>query len=144
MTSASLAAYPFFVSMDDLADDMTQRALATAAQWLGIGVAAVPVIDIADRAGLIVLLTTPETLELGMVIVPLLKIAFFVGLGIAASALLRRHRPRARGWFFAGCVAPIAAFTAYTGFRLSVVAALIALCFAFVQLRLARDAPPLA
>ena len=130
-------------SMLDLADDMTQRALASAAQWLGIGLAAIPVIDVADRAGLIVLLTTPETLD-GMVIVPLLQIAFFVGLGIAASALLRRHRPRARGWFFAGCVAPVAAFTAYTGFRLSVVVALIALGFALVQLRLARDAPPLA
>lgn len=129
--------------MLDLADEMTQRALASAAQWLGIGVAAIPVIDVADRAGLIVLLTTPETLD-GMVIVPLLQIAFFVGLGIAASALLRRHRPRARGWFFAGCVAPVAAFTAYTGFRLSVVVALIALGFALVQLRLARDAPPLA
>lgn len=129
--------------MRDLADDMTQRALATAAQWLGIGVAAIPVIDIADRAGLIVLLTTPETLD-GMVIVPLVQIAFFVGLGIAAAALLRRHRPRARGWFFAGCVAPVAAFTAYTGVRLSVVVALIALGFALVQLRLARAAPPLA
>jgi hypothetical protein len=130
--------------MHDVADEMTRRALATAAQWLGIGVAAVPVIDVADRAGLVVLLVSPETLELGMVVVPLLQIAFFVGLGIAAAALLRRHRPRARGWFFAGCVAPIAAFTAYSGFRLSVVVALIALCFSFVQLRLARDAPPVA
>jgi hypothetical protein len=130
--------------MHDVADEMTRRALATGAQWLGIGVAAIPVIDVADRAGLFVLLTSPETLELGMVVVPLLQIAFFVGLGIAAAALLRRHRPRPRGWFFAGCVAPIAAFTAYTGFRLSVVVALIALGFSFVQLRLARDAPPLA
>jgi uncharacterized membrane protein len=130
--------------MTDLADDMSQRALATAAQWLGIGVAAIPVIDVADRAGLFVLLTSPETLELGIVVVPLLQIALFVGLGVATAALLRRHRPRARGWFFAGCVAPIAAFTAYTGFRLSVVVALIALCFSFVQLRLARNAPPLA
>lgn len=131
------------MSMLDLADDMTQRALATAASWLGIGVAAIPVLDIADRAGLIVLLTSPETLELGMVAIPTLQIAGFVGLGIAAAALLRRHRPGARPWFFAGCVAPIAAFTAVTGFRLSVVVALIALCFSFVQLRLARDAPPL-
>lgn len=130
--------------MHDLADDMTQRALASAAQWLGIGVAAIPVIDVADRAGLIVLLTSPETLELGIVAVPLLQIAFFVGVGIAAAALLRRHQPRARGWFFAGCLAPIAAFTAYTGLRLSVAVALVALCFAFVQLRLARNAPPLA
>lgn len=129
--------------MLDLADDMTERALASAAQWLGIGVAAVPVIDIADRAGLIVLLTSPETLELGMVALPLVQIAFFVGLGIAAAALLRRHRPRARVWFFAGCVAPIAVFTATTGVRLSVAVALIALCFSFVQLRLARDAQPL-
>jgi hypothetical protein len=130
--------------MQDLVDETTGRALATAAQWLGIGVAAIPVIDIADRAGLVVLLTSPETLELGMVAVPLLQIAFFVGLGFAASALLRRHRPRARGWFFAGCVAPIAVFTVHTGFRLSVVVALIALCFALVQLRLAKDTPPLA
>ena len=132
------------MSMDDLADDMTGRALASAAQWLGIGVAALPVIDVADRAGLVVLLTSPETLEYGMVIVPLLQIAFFVGLGIAAAALLRRHRPRARPWFFAGCVAPIAVFTAYGGLRLSVVVAAIALGFAAVQLHLARKAPPLA
>lgn len=130
--------------MHDLANDMTARALATAAQWLGIGVAAIPVIDVADRAGLVVLLTSPETLELGMVAIPLLQIAFFVGVGIAAAALLRRHRPRARSWFFAGCLAPIAVFTASTGLRLSVAVALIALCFALVQLRLARNAPPLA
>lgn len=130
--------------MLELADEMPQRALATAAQWLGIGVAAVPVIDIADRAGLFVLLTAPETLELGMVIGPVLQIAFFVGLGCAASALLRRHRPRARGWFFAGCVAPVLAFTLYSGLRLSALVALVALCFAFVQLRMARDTPPLA
>ena len=132
------------MTMLDVADQMTGRALATAAHWLGIGVAAIPVLDVADRAGLIVLLTSPETLELDMVVVPLLQIAFFVGLGIAAWALLRRHRPRARGWFFAGCVAPIAAYSAHTGFRLAVVVALIALGFAWVQLRLARDAPPLA
>lgn len=132
------------MSMDDLADGMTGRALASAAQWLGIGVAAIPVLDVADRAGLVVLLTAPETLELDMVALPLLQIAFFVGLGVAASALLRRHRPRARGWFFAGCVAPIAVFTAYSGLRLSVAVALIALGFAFVQLRLAKNAQPLA
>lgn len=130
--------------MRDLADEMAQRALASCAQWLGIGVAVIPVLDIADRAGLVVLLTSPETLELGVVALPLAQIAAFVGLGVAASALLRRHRPRARGWFFAACVAPIAVFTAVTGLRLSVVVALIALCFSFVQLRLARDAPPLA
>jgi hypothetical protein len=130
------------MTMLDLADDMPQRALATAASWLGIGVAAIPVLDIADRAGLVVLLTSPETLELGMVAIPMLQIAAFVGLGIAAAALLRRHRPRVRWWFFAGCVAPIAAFTAATGFRLSVVVALIALCYSAVQLRLAQDAPP--
>jgi hypothetical protein len=132
------------MTMRDLGDEMTRQALRTAAQWLGIGVAAVPVIDIADRAGLFVLLTAPETLELGMLLVPLLQIAFFVGIGIAAAALLRRHRPRARPWFFAGCVAPVAAFTIYSGLRLSAVIALIALCFSFVQLRLARDAQPFA
>ena len=129
--------------MHDLADDITQRPLASAAQWLGIGVAAIPVLDIADRAGLIVLLTSPETLELGMVIVPLLQIACFVGLGIAAAALLQRHRPRARAWFFAGCVAPIAVFTVYSGLSLSVAVALLALGFAAVQLWLARHARPL-
>ncbi len=130
--------------MRDLADEMTQRALATAAQWLGIGVAAVPVIDIADRAGLFVLLTSPETLEASMLLMPLLHIAFFVGLGFAAAALLRRHRPGARSWFFAGCVLPVLAFTLNSGLRLSSLVALIALCFAYIQLRLARDALPLA
>jgi len=83
------------MTMHDLADDMTGRALATAAQWLGIGVAAIPVLDIADRAGLVVLLTSPETLELGMVIVPLLQIAFFVGLGSGAiDAALNAYAAR--------------------------------------------------
>lgn len=128
----------------DLADDSARRALGSAAQWLGIGVAAIPVIDIVDRAGLLVLLIEPEVLELTGVVLPLLQIAFFVGLGVAAAALLRRHRPRGRSWFFAGCVAPIAAFTLHGGLRLSAAVALIALVFAFVQLRLARNAPPLA
>lgn len=130
--------------LSELADQGSRRALASAAQWLGIGVAAVPVIDIADRAGLFVLLVSPELLELSVIAWPLLQIACFVALGVAASALLRRHRPRARGWFFAGCVAPVLAFTLYSGLRLSAAVALIALCFGFVQLRLARDAPPLA
>jgi len=132
------------VSIDDLHDRSTARALATAAQWLGIGVAALPVLDIADRAGLFVLLTSPETLEFAAVIGPLVQIAFFTALGFAAAALLRRHRPAARTWFFAGCVLPVVVFTLATGLRLAVVVALIALVFAFVQLRLARDAPPLA
>ena len=50
----------------------------------------------------------------------------------------------ARDWFFAGCVIPVLVFTLATGLRLSAVIALIALCFSFVQLRLARDSPPLA
>ncbi|MCA9707814.1 MAG: hypothetical protein KDK70_18325 [Myxococcales bacterium] len=131
-------------TIDALHDRATARTLAAAAQWLGIGVAALPVVDIADRAGLLVLLVAPETLELSLVAWPLLQIAFFVALGVAASALLRRHRPRARAWFFAGCVIPVLVFTLTTGLRLSVVIALIALALSFVQLRLARDAPPLA
>ncbi|MCX4241846.1 hypothetical protein [Paraliomyxa miuraensis] len=129
--------------LPELADDHARRALASAAQWLGIGVAAVPVLDLADRAGLFVLLVSPELLELS-VLWPLLQIAFFVGLGVAASALLRRHRPTARSWFFVGCVTPVAIFTLHGGLRLSAAVALIALSFAFVQLRLAREAPPLA
>lgn len=131
------------MSLDDLQDRGTRRALDTAARWLGIGVASLPTLDIADRAGLIVLLTSPETLELSMVAWPLLQIVFFVVLGFAASALLRRHRPGARPWFFAGCALPVVGFTVATGLRLAAVIALIALCFGFVQLRLARDAPPL-
>ena len=132
------------MTLDELSTRATGRALATAAQWLGFGVAALPTIDIADRAGLAVLLTSPETLELPLLVGPLGQIAFFVALGFAASALLRRHRPRARGWFFAGCAIPELVFILVTGLRLAAVIALIALCFAFVQLRLARDAPPLA
>lgn len=132
------------MSIDDPELRMTRRALDTAARWLGIGVAAAPAIDIADRAGLFVLLSAPQTLELDLMAWPLLQIAFFVAVGIAASALLRRHRPGARGWFFAGCVIPVVVFTLATGLRLAAVIALVALTFAFVQLRLARDAPPLA
>jgi len=130
--------------MDELHDRATGRALDTAAQWLGIGVASLPAVDIADRAGLLVLLTAPDTLELSMVVWPTLQIAFFVALGFAAAALLRRHRPSARGWFFAGCVIPVLVFTLSTGLRLTSAIALIALTFSFVQLRLARDAPPMA
>lgn len=137
-------AYNHGVTLDDRRDHATRRALATAAQWLGIGVAALPTIDIADRAGLVVLLVSPEVLELAMVAWPLLQIAFFVALGFAASALLRRHRPGARQWFFVGCALPVLVFIAATGLRLAAVISLIALVFAFVQLRLARDAPPLA
>lgn len=132
------------MTLDVVHDRSTGRALATAAQWLGIGVASLPALDIADRAGLLVLLTAPEVLELSMVAWPLVQIAVFIALGFAASALLRRHRPRARLWFFAGCSLPVLVFTLSTGLRLAAAIALIALCFSFVQLRLARDAPPLA
>lgn len=132
------------MTLADPHDRATRQALATAAPWLGIGVASLPAIDIADRAGLIVLLTSPELLELSLVAWPLLQIAFFITLGFAASALLRRHRPGARLWFFGGCALPVLVFTLVTGLRLSAAVALIALSFAFVQLRLARDAPPLA
>lgn len=130
--------------MEDLHDAMNRRTLAAAAQWLGFGVAALPVLDIADRSGLLVLLSSPSSMEAGMLVVPLLKIAFFVAVGVAASALLRRHRPAARGWFFAGCVIPVLVYVLASGLRLTVVIALVALCFSFVQLRLARNAPPLA
>lgn len=125
-----------------LADHTADETIGAAARWLGFGVAALPVLDIADRAGLFVLLSSPSSLELGLVAIPLLQIAFFVAVGIGAGAVLRRHRPRARGWFFAGCVVPVLAYVLATGLRLSVVVALVALVFAFVQLRLARDAEP--
>ncbi len=126
--------------MHEIGDAMTERTLATAAGWLGFGVASLPVLDIVDRSGLLTLLTSPQTLELGMLVGPLLKIAFFVAVGIAITALLPRHGPRGRSWFFAGCVLPVVGYGLATGLRLSLVVSLVAVCFAFVQLRLAHDA----
>ena len=125
--------------METLVERTAAAPLAAAARWLGFGVAALPVLDIADRAGLAVLLRSPSTLELDLVAAPLLGIAFFVAVGLGAAAVLRRHRPRARGWFFAGCVLPVLAYVLATGLRLSAAVSLVALCFAFVQLRLTRS-----
>lgn len=127
--------------MDELATRPEQSALETAAWWFGFGVAALPVFDIADQAGLFMLLGS-STLELELVAWPLTKIVFFVAVGIAAASVMRRHRPSARPWFFAGCALPVLAYVLLTGLRLAVVAALVALCFSFVQLRLARNAAP--
>lgn len=126
--------------MDSLVERTAAAPVAAAARWLGFGIAILPVLDIADRAGLLMLLASPSVLELDLVAAPLLGIAFFVAVGVGASAVLRRHRPRARGWFFAGCVIPVLAYVLATGLRLSAAVALIALSFAFVQLRLARTA----
>jgi len=122
----------------------TATTLRAAARWLGIGVAALPVIDIADRAGLVVLLTSPRTLEAQLVAVPLFQIGLFVAVGFGASAVLRRHRPRGRVWFFVGCVVPVIAYALVSGLGLSAAIAGLALGFAFMQLRLARHAEPIA
>jgi len=130
--------------LDELHQGGTATTLRAAARWLGIGVAAVPVIDIADRAGLIVLLTSPRTLEAQLVAVPLLQIGLFVAVGFGASAVLRRHRPHCRVWFFVGCVVPVIAYALASGLGLSAAIAGLALGFAFMQLRLARHAEPIA
>ena len=128
--------------MDALVDQTHAQHPATAARWLGFGVASLPVLDLADRAGLFVLLASPSSLELGGLLLPLLQIAFFVAVGVGASMVLRRHRPPARPWFFAGCVLPVIVYVLSTGLRLAAVASLVALCLAFVQLRLARSTEP--
>lgn len=125
-----------------IAERMNTRSLDAAARWFGFGVASLPVLDIADRAGLFVLLSSPSSLELHLVIVPLLQIAFFVAVGAAASAVLRRHRAGARTWFFLGCAVPIVAYVLATGLRLTAAVAVVALSFAFVQLRLVHPDEP--
>ncbi|MEM7157952.1 MAG: hypothetical protein AAF799_34240 [Myxococcota bacterium] len=127
--------------MPDLAERMATRALATASRWFGIGVAAMPIVDIADRASLFVLLSSPQSLADEPLLVPFLQIGFFVAVGIGASATMRRHRRHVRPWFFAAAVVPLVAYVLNGGLGLSAGVAALALVFSYLQLRLAHDAP---
>ena len=127
--------------MPDLAERMATRALGTASRWFGIGVAAMPVVDIADRASLFVLLSSPQSLADEPLLAPLLQIMFFVVVGVGASATMRRHRRHVRPWFFGAAVVPLVAYVLYGGLRLSAGIAGLALVFSYLQLRLAHDAP---
>jgi hypothetical protein len=120
--------------VDHIAQRWKDAELRAGARWLGFAVAAPPVVDRLDDAGLIGMLAS-GSLELGEGgAIALAWSAFFVALGIAASQIVRRHRPGARWWFFAGCAAPMLGYFALGGFRVS--AAIGALGFVVAALRL--------
>lgn len=103
---------------DSLEQRMLAREVASAAAWLGVGVAAAPALDVADTSGLITALASPATFELGPMLRPLALVSLFLALGVGAAVLLRRHQPRARRRFLAACAIPVAAWILYTGPKL--------------------------
>lgn len=110
--------------------------LHTGARWLGIAIAGLPALDIADRSGLLTGITAPQTLDATMLVVPLLQIGLFVGLGVAATALARRLRSRDRWIFVLACGGLLLAYIVHGGLRLAAVIGIVALAFSLVQLRL--------
>lgn len=104
-----------------------------------MGLAIAPVVDVADDAGL---LTAPTSLDARTIVVALLELVVLVAIAGAAGMLLSRHRPCDRTWFFVACVAVLSAYLAHAGLRASGIAALVALAFAFVQLRLIEPLEP--
>lgn len=114
-----------------------EQALRTSARWLAIGMTIPPIADIADRTGV---LTAPTQLEGSQWCGLIVRVVPFVVLGSAAAWLLRRHPTRDRTWFFAACTVVVIGDAVLTGFRLPVIAGLVALGFGFAQLRLAT--PP--
>lgn len=120
--------------VDQIAQRWIDTELRAGARWLGFAIAAPPVVDRLDDAGMIGMLAT-GSFELGEGgPLALAWSAFFVALGIAAAQIVRRHRPAARMWFFAGCAAPMLGYFALGGFRVS--AAIGALGFVVAALRL--------
>lgn len=123
-------------------DPIVERTLDTGARWFGIGLVIMPIVDIVDRSGMVTMLSAPQTMEMDGLGGPLLQIAFFVAVGIAGAAVMRRHRSAGRMWTFGASVVPLAAYILYGGLRLSVALGVVALAFSFVQLRLAHGAAP--
>lgn len=121
-----------------LADRMRAEELGGAARWLGLGVALGPILEVADRGGLFTVLTAPSTMEVG-ILVPLTKVGMFAVLGIAATVILPRHRPRARWWFFAACAIPVLGWIAHMAWsgdlRAVALVPLLALPYAGARLR---------
>jgi hypothetical protein len=109
------------------------QTLDAAARWLAIGMVLTPIVDIADRTGV---LTAPAQLEGSDWLRVVAQVLPLVLLGGAAAWLMRRHDPRDRTWFFGACAAVVLGYVLVTGLRIAVVAGLVALAFAFVQLRL--------
>ena len=122
-------------------DDLARRA----GRWLGVGISATPIVDLADDAGLIGALAAFDGAVLASLSArTVLGLAFFAAIGVAISRLFVAHRPAGRAWFFAACLVPLGAYVIVSGLRLSVLAALIALAFAFVTWRFAPgvEEPP--
>jgi hypothetical protein len=125
--------------MEQLAAAWIDRELRGASRWLAFAIAAPPVLDRLDDAGWIGMLASGsfDVGEGGLT--ALGWSALFVALAIAAGQILRRHRPRARWWFYAACAAPMMGYFALTGFRVS--AAIGALGLAVTALRLRAAGP---
>lgn len=119
---------------------LEERTLRAAGRWLGIGVAAGPILQIADNAGWIVAFTS---LEPSSQVWPAAQMLLFAALGFAAAWLLPRHRPRGRTLFFALCALPVGAWVFVSGLTISSVVAVLALALALAQLRLTGHLPPI-
>lgn len=107
-----------------------------AARWLGIGVAAGPIADVADRSGL---LGAAGQLEAAQLVAPGSAIAWFLGVGIGVAWLLRRQTSRGRLALFAACAAAMVAWITWTGPHLPGWIAVIALAWSLVLLLRARS-----
>lgn len=94
--------------------------------WFAIAIALAPVADRLDDAGWLAgLADVFDGPGAGRgALVALAWCAGFVGLGLAAGAVLVRHRTRPRWWFFAACAVPEAIYALTAGPRLSGLAAL--------------------
>ncbi len=107
-----------------------------AGRWFGFGVAAGPVLDIADDAGLIGAVANLDAVAIsGIAIADWGAIAFFVAIGYACARLFAAHKPRGRWILFVATTVPLAAYAISAGLRLSTLVAVIALAYAFVSWR---------
>jgi hypothetical protein len=127
--------------LDRIAQRWIDGELRGGARWFGFAVAVAPVFDRLDDAGIFNALATGQLDALtasagGMA--ALLWCGLFVTLGIAAAAILRRHRSAVRPWFFAACAVPVLGYAAYGGFRVSTWVSVLAFAVAALRLRAAR------
>lgn len=94
-------------AVDALADRMLARERRAAARWVGLAVAAAPVLEQLEDGGWLAWL---GELAHGRAELPvgawasLPTLLYFIGLGLAAAWLSPRLRPRDRGIFLLACV----------------------------------------
>lgn len=128
---ASGAATLKFVEIPD-ANALARRA----GRWFGFGVAAGPVLDVADDAGLLGAIASLDGLAIsGVGLGDWTAIGFFIAIGYACARLFAAHGPRGRWVLFVATTVPLGAYAITAGLRLSTLVAVIALAYAFVSWR---------